>query len=69
MAKSPTAKTYQQLSDEFTELVAWFESENVNLDEAILKYEQSMELLKQMESYLKTAENKIKTIAAKFGGE
>ena len=66
MVKSASAKTYQQLSDEFTELVAWFESENVNLDEAIVKYEQSMELLNQMEAYLKTAENKIKKIAAKF---
>jgi exodeoxyribonuclease VII small subunit len=66
MPKPKAAKTYQQLSDEFTELVAWFESEDVNLDEAIVKYEQSMELLNQMETYLKTAENKIKKIAAKF---
>lgn len=67
MPKPKATKTYQQLSDEFTELVAWFESESVNLDEAIVKYEQSMELLKQMEDYLKSAQNKIKKIAAKFG--
>ena len=39
MAKAKPAKTYQQLSDEFAELTAWFESDQVNLDEAIEKYE------------------------------
>ena len=68
MPKPKAAKNYQQLSDEFTELVAWFESDKVNLDEAIAKYEQSMELLAQMETYLKTAANKIKKITAKFDG-
>ncbi len=68
MPKPKPAKNYQQLSDEFAELVAWFESDKVNLDEAIAKYEQSMELLAQMEAYLKTAKNKIKKITAKFDG-
>jgi exodeoxyribonuclease VII small subunit len=66
MAKAKPAKTYQQLSDDFAELVAWFESDQVNLDEAVAKYEQAMELLAQMENYLKTAQNKIKKITAKF---
>ncbi len=69
MPKAQPHKTYQQLSDEFSELVAWFESDEVNLDEAILRYEKSMELLNQMEKYLKSAENKIKKIDAKFGGD
>ena len=66
MAKAKPAKTYQQLSDEFAELTAWFESDQVNLDEAIEKYEQAMELLAQMETLLKTAQNKLKKISVKF---
>jgi exodeoxyribonuclease VII small subunit len=59
-------KTYQQMSDELTQLIEWFESDQVNLDEAVHKYEQALELIKQMEASLRTAENKIKKITAKF---
>lgn len=62
-------KTYQQLSDELAGLIDWFESDQVDLDRAVTKYEQAMELLNQMENYLRTAENKVKKIAAKFDGE
>jgi exodeoxyribonuclease VII small subunit len=65
MAKSQT-KSYQQLSDELNKLIEWFESESVNLDEAVDKYEQAMALLKQMEEHLKNAENKVRKIAVKF---
>jgi len=65
VVKSPT-RTYQQLSDELNRLIEWFESESVNLDEAIDKYEQAMGILKQMEDHLKNAENKVKKIAVKF---
>ena len=63
------AKNYQQMSDELATLVDWFESDQVNLDEAVRKYEQAIELLQQMEEYLKTAENKIKKVSAKFDRE
>lgn len=61
-------QTYQEMSDQLSELVEWFESDSVNLDEAVEKYEQAMELLKRMEDYVSTAENKVKKIAAKFDG-
>jgi exodeoxyribonuclease VII small subunit len=69
MTNPKKPKTYQQMDDELNELVEWFESDLVNLDEAVAKYEQAMELLQQMEIYLKTAENQVKKIAAKFDGE
>ena len=69
MTKAKPAKTYQQLSDQFAELAAWFESDKVNLDEAVTKYEQAMELIIQMEAYLKTAQNKVKKISVKFGND
>ena len=57
------------MADELNQLVSWFESDVVNLDEAVAKYEQALELLGQMESYLKTAQNKVKKIAVKFDSE
>jgi exodeoxyribonuclease VII small subunit len=69
MAKAKPDKTYQQLTDELNQLVEWFESDSVNIDEAVNKYQQAMELLAQMDNHLKTAENKIKKIALKFESE
>ncbi|MBX4188687.1 exodeoxyribonuclease VII small subunit [Candidatus Saccharibacteria bacterium] len=69
MAKAKPDKTYQQMTDELNKLVEWFESDSVNIDDAVTKYEQAMELLAKMDDYLKTAENKIKKIAIKFDSE
>lgn len=66
MAKSPKAKAYQQLNQELATLVEWFESDQVNLDEATAKYEQALKIIAQMEAYLETAQNKVKKISAKF---
>lgn len=62
-------KTYQQLAEELNRLIEWFESDQLNLDEAVDKYEQAMELLQEMENHLKTAENKVKKIAVKFDAD
>lgn len=61
MPKNP--KTYRQMSNELDEILLWFESDNVDLDEAIAKYELATQLIAQMEDYLKTAENKIRKIS------
>lgn len=57
------------MADELAGLIGWFESDRVNLDEAMAKYEQAVSLLDEMENYLKTAQNKIKKIAVKFDSE
>lgn len=64
MAKS--AKTYKQLSAELAAIIEWFESDDIELDEAIKKYEQATKLVTELENYLKTAENKVRKISAKF---
>lgn len=58
-------KTYQQMNEELAELMTWFEGEQVDLDQAVAKYEKVTALIVEMENYLKSAENKIKKIAAK----
>ncbi len=62
-----SVKTYEQMNQELAELMAWFESESVDLDQALVRYEQAAKLLAQMETYLKTAQNKINKIRAHLG--
>ncbi len=55
-------RDYQKLSTELAAIVDWFEGDQVNLDEAVVKYEQALSLIAEIETYLKTAENKIKKL-------
>ena len=57
------------MADELSELMEWFETDKVNLDKAVAKYEQALKLLDKMENYLKTAQNKVKKIEARFDVE
>lgn len=59
-------RTYHQMSQELEELILWFESGEVTIDDAIQKYEQANKLIAEMEKYLKQAENKIRKISVKF---
>lgn len=65
-SKAPTGKSYRQYSDQLAELLAWFESEDLDLDQATVKYEQALELITKMEKHLKTAENSVRKVSAKF---
>jgi exodeoxyribonuclease VII small subunit len=69
MAKVQKSPNYKQMADELARLVEWFESDSVNLDEAVDKYEQAMALLKRMEEYLAVADNKVKKITARFDSD
>lgn len=50
---------YQAARAELDELMAWFESGDVAVDEAIKKYERAEELLKQLDAYLGDMQAKI----------
>lgn len=66
MANTSVAKAnYREMSAKLEEIMLWFESGEIDVDEAIKKYEEAAKLLNEMEKYLKTAENKIKRISAK----
>lgn len=57
MTKKP--RNYQDLSEQLNELLAWFDGDQIDVDEAIAKYEQAIQLTKQLEEYLTNAENKL----------
>jgi exodeoxyribonuclease VII small subunit len=61
-----TKQSYKDLSAKLNAIIEWFEGDQVNLDEAVAKYEEANKLIEQMEDYLKTAENKVKKISAQF---
>ena len=63
MAK--TDKTTAQLQAELDELLLWFESDKVDIDEAVKKYEQGLKLVAELQSRLKSAENSINKISKK----
>lgn len=70
MAKK--TKNDAAFSDDFSELeeiVEWFERDDIDLDEALKKFERGMELSESLRSQLEDAKNKIETIKAKFDAE
>jgi exodeoxyribonuclease VII small subunit len=57
-------RSYKQLSEELANIIAWFEGGDIDLDEAVGKYEKAEVIMKLMQDHLRTAENKIKKISA-----
>lgn len=62
---SKKTKTYAELRAELDKALAWFDSEELDIDAATTKYEAALKLVKELESYLTTAENTIKKISLK----
>jgi exodeoxyribonuclease VII small subunit len=59
-------KTYQQMQTELDELVEGLRGESGDIDLSLKQYEAAMTLIKDMEVYLKAAENKITKIKKDF---
>lgn len=51
---------------ELEEITSWFEGPDVNLDQSLAKFERGLELSKQLSEYLKSVENKVEKIKARF---
>ena len=55
-------KAYQGIE----EINDWFRGEDIDLDEALKKYERGMELIEKCKERLKEAENKFEEIKKKY---
>ena len=64
MTKEPD---YRAMSDELETIVADLQQDDIDVDEAMQKYERGLELIKLLEKYLKTAENKIEKLNGSKG--
>jgi len=60
--KSNFSADFKELED----IVRWFESNEVDLEEGLKKFERGLELAKKCRSRLKEVENKVTEIKAKF---
>lgn len=57
---------YSALNQELDSILAKLQSDELDVNDAIALYERGMEITKQLETYLKTAENKITKLKASF---
>lgn len=58
-------KAYQEVE----EINSWFQEEDINLDEALEKFQRGMDLIKKCKERLKDAENKFEEIKKKYSVE
>ena len=60
------SKTVQQKMDELSQVVAWFESEEFELEAAIEKYKRAEALADEIQHDLTTLKNEITVLKTKF---
>jgi exodeoxyribonuclease VII small subunit len=63
---SPKAVSYQELKAELDGIMLELQRDDLDVDTALKNYQRGLELVGQMEKYLKTAENKVKELKAKL---
>jgi exodeoxyribonuclease VII small subunit len=51
---------------ELESITAWFESDEADLGEALVKFERGMELAGELKTQLKTVENRVEKIKQRF---
>jgi exodeoxyribonuclease VII small subunit len=66
---SGTNKTIQQKMDELSELIAWFDSDDFALEEAIDKFKVAEQLSSEIEKDLSSFKNNITVLKQKFDSE
>lgn len=57
---------YRKLNDELDEILERLQSGELSIDEAVPAYERGMQLVKELEAYLQSAENRITEVQAKL---
>lgn len=59
MAKTAPKPDYQTLKDELDTVLTDLQRDDLDVDTALQKYRRGLEIVKELEGYLKTAENTI----------
>jgi len=69
MPKNSAAKpdaSYASLKAELDQVLAELQREDLDVDTALKNYHRGLELVQELQTYLKTAENKVTKLQAKF---
>ena len=69
MAKETKQLDYKMLNDELQALLVKLQGDDIDVEEAVKLYERGLEIIAQLEEYLKTAENRITKLQAQFSKE
>ena len=65
----PDQKTVQEKMNQLSELVAWFQSANFSLEEAVDRYKQAEAIAEEIQADLTSLKNEIKVIKRQFEHE
>ena len=63
--KKNSEVNYKDLKDELDNILVSLQSDSIDVDESLIKYERGREIINQLTDYLKNAENTITKINAK----
>ena len=63
------SKSIQQKTAELSELVAWFDSDEFVLEQALDKFKEAEKLAQDIEQYLTTLRNDIEVVKKSFDSE
>lgn len=67
MAKSKSSHaSYQDMQAELDNIMQELQRDDIDVDKALEHYQRGLELVKDLEAYLKTAENKITELKSAF---
>jgi exodeoxyribonuclease VII small subunit len=65
-AKADSPLDFRKSYQELEQIVAWFEGDDLDLDESLAKFERGLELAAACQARLKLAENRILEIRERF---
>lgn len=66
MAKAQPTPSYEALKTELDSVMTELQREDLDVDQALIHYKRGLELVQQLETYLKTAENKVQELKSSF---
>lgn len=66
MSVKSNSKTVQQQIDELNELMEWFEQEDVDVEQALKKFEEADKLAKDIEKRLSSLDNDVNVLKQRF---
>lgn len=69
MSNAKTEPTLEQQMTELDELLAWFDQPDIDLDEALSKFEDGVKLAERLKKRLEVVENKVSILKERFDQE
>jgi exodeoxyribonuclease VII small subunit len=63
---SAQRETVAEKLEKLESLLTWFESEEITIEESLKKYEEALQLAKEVEELLEKAKNNVEIIKQKF---